>query len=169
MTTSSGHDAHAARQFGEPTPGADTAERPGSYAIVIDEDRVLVVDDGRRLYLPGGGALADETPIDTLRRELREETGYELSDATLFQEARQWVTDETGTSINKHCSFFVVDLADLGGRDVLVTTDGVARWAPSQAAIDLMAEDASRWALSVALCAQAIVRTLGRADHSPAA
>jgi ADP-ribose pyrophosphatase YjhB (NUDIX family) len=166
MTTSAGHEAHAARQFGEPGPGAETDECPGSYAIVIDEDRVLVVDDGRRLSLPGGGAEPGESPLDALRRVLRDETGYEVADASLFQEARQWVTDEIGTAVNKHCSFFVVDLGD---RDRLVTSDGVARWAPSQAAIDLMAEEASRWALSVALCAQAIVRTLGRTDHSPAA
>lgn len=170
MTASVDHEvggSHEARQFGTPEPGLPAVERPGSYAIIVDDDRVLVIDDGRQFYLPGGGAEPGETPLETVQREVLEETGHEAAEAVTFHEARQWVVDdETDTAVNRHCTFFLVELGDRPDR--LLPLEEHARWAPREAAVDLMAEEASRWALSVALCAQAIVTTLG-AGRSPAA
>ena len=49
-------------------------------AIVIDGDRVLVVQDPtKRHIMPGGRLEPDETPEDALRREVLEETGWSLA------------------------------------------------------------------------------------------
>ena len=49
-------------------------------AIVIDGDRVLVVQDpSKRHIMPGGRLEPDETPEDALRREVLEETGWSLT------------------------------------------------------------------------------------------
>jgi 8-oxo-dGTP diphosphatase len=147
------------RQFGAPEPGLPTAVRPGAYAIVLDHDRILVIDDGRQFCLPGGGVEADEDLLAALHREVREETGHDLDHATPFQRALQWVAAD-GRAINKDCHFFLATLGDRAAEPL--STEGVARWAPQDAALDLMAEEASRWAVSVALCAHAIVAGLSR-------
>lgn len=154
-----GGGAAGVRQFGEPRPGVECRVREGAYVIVVDRDRILVIDDGRRFFLPGGGFEAGEDALAALRREVREETGHVLTEATPFQRARQWVFDEpTGEAVNKDCHFFLGELGDRAAQPL--STDGVARWAPQAAALDLMAEEASRWAVSVALCAHAIVSGL---------
>ena len=58
----------------------------GVKAILIDDGRVLLVQHTygpARWELPGGGVHRGETPLDGVRREIREELGVDLSDATL--------------------------------------------------------------------------------------
>jgi hypothetical protein len=129
------------------------------HAIVVDGDRILVLDDGRHLTLPGGPVRGDDEPTVVLARQLRQQTGHRLDGALPFQHAHQRAADPvTGAPIDKECSFYLVDLGPRAG--AALAPDRAARWAPRAAALDLMAEDASRWALSVALCAQAIVTGL---------
>lgn len=53
--------------------------RIGVRAIIFMEDRLLLTEnDFGEVKLPGGGVEAGESEIDALRREVREETGYEV-------------------------------------------------------------------------------------------
>jgi 8-oxo-dGTP pyrophosphatase MutT (NUDIX family) len=56
-------------------------ERQAVYGIIRNERGVLLVRDrssGNRWDLPGGGVDASETPLQALRREIKEETGLEV-------------------------------------------------------------------------------------------
>jgi 8-oxo-dGTP pyrophosphatase MutT (NUDIX family) len=66
--------------FGAPQANQPCTERRAAYAVVFDPDvcdgagRVAAVrGPSGRLWLPGGGSLADESPAQTVIREVREE------------------------------------------------------------------------------------------------
>lgn len=71
----------------------------GAYGIIILDKRIALVRKARggykgKLDLPGGGIEHTETPIDTLKRELKEEVNGTLIKATLL--------DATAVNIKWH-------------------------------------------------------------------
>lgn len=54
--------------------------RPAAYAIILNRDKVLIVDTRttRKYFFPGGGVNIGEKIEDALRREVREEVGIEV-------------------------------------------------------------------------------------------
>jgi 8-oxo-dGTP diphosphatase len=59
---------------------APRVQRTGAYALILDEDRVLLsrYAGTGRWSLPGGGIDHGEQPVEALHREVREETGLTL-------------------------------------------------------------------------------------------
>jgi 8-oxo-dGTP pyrophosphatase MutT (NUDIX family) len=57
--------------------------RPSVYGVIRDGERVLLLRtrNTHKYALPGGGVELGETLEDALRREVREETGIEISEA----------------------------------------------------------------------------------------
>ncbi len=148
------------RQFGDEQVLA-SADQQRALALVLDRGRVLVLDDGVHFTLPGGPVEDTETET-ALARLVQAETGHEVTEATLFQRAVLHPADEGGVRL--HCDYYRVDLGERSERPL--PHDSVARWAPQEAALDLLGDEASRWALSVALCADAIVTGLRSAPSS---
>src|SRR3989337_3025186 len=65
--------------------------RVGGKAIVLDKDGKILVwqrcesaGGGGKWSLPGGALEKDETPIDSIKREIREETKLEVKDVKPF-------------------------------------------------------------------------------------
>ncbi len=132
------------RQFGTPSAGTTYAKRPGAYAVAVIEGRVLVVETPMGWFLPGGGVMENETPEETLRREVDEETGYGIVALRRLGSARQIV----GGRINKFETFFIVDLT---GQDVAQPEpepDHRPRWVSVEEAILGLREEAQVWALT---------------------
>lgn len=70
------------RRFGPvPRPGQPYRRRPGAYAILPRDGRVLLTFQQApepEFQLPGGGVDAGEHPIPALHREVIEETGWTI-------------------------------------------------------------------------------------------
>lgn len=79
-------------EFGEKIPGQEYCVRPGAYAVLFDSDRrIAVIETKKGYYLPGGGSEADETPEQTLIREIREECGFTILIGEILGEAVEYV------------------------------------------------------------------------------
>jgi len=131
-------------QFGKPLPGREPVDRPGAYGIAFSEGRLLVVEVGRHLYLPGGALLAGEVPEQALHREVLEETGYEIERAVPLAQAGQYIAASDGY-FNKICAFFALDV---GHRVRNYYSPGHSpEWVPIDDAIPAIAEEASAWAI----------------------
>ena len=59
--------------FGSPEPSIQYTERRAAYVVVTTGDKVAMVRDGQKYFLPGGGSLPGEAPEDTVAREVYEE------------------------------------------------------------------------------------------------
>ena len=70
------------KRFGSPPrPGIAYTRRPGAYAIIWHDGRVLVTEETAaqiEIQLPGGGIDPGEGPVQALHREALEETGWSL-------------------------------------------------------------------------------------------
>ena len=64
-------------------------EHIGSYGIIIEDDEIVLIKKANggyvgKLDLPGGGIEHDETPSQTLKREIMEEAGLKVTNYSLF-------------------------------------------------------------------------------------
>lgn len=134
-------------QFGRPVPGRDHKPRPGAYAVVFDRaERLLVVEEDGRLYLPGGGLDPGETAEQALHREFLEETGYTVAILAELGRAKEYVADETPSlAFNKHCVFFAVRLT--GGDGVPAIASNRPSWMELAEALTRLSNEAHRWAV----------------------
>lgn len=61
----------------------------GSYGIIIENDEIILVKKANggykgKLDLPGGGIKHNETPVVTLKREIKEEAGLDITKCSLY-------------------------------------------------------------------------------------
>jgi 8-oxo-dGTP diphosphatase len=135
------------REFGERRPGLDYIRRPGSYALIVDEEgRAAAVRTDKGLFLLGGGAEPWETAEAAVRREVLEESGHEIVQAELLEQAIEYVS-AAGGHLAKECTFFRVRL----GRRVREPDDAhhVLCWLPIADVIRDLAHRSQAWALAL--------------------
>ncbi|MCC5970183.1 MAG: NUDIX hydrolase [Pararhodobacter sp.] len=70
-------------RYGEPRePGRLYRRRPGAYAILMRDSRLLLTHQREphdEFQLPGGGIDPGESPLQALHREVLEETGWRIA------------------------------------------------------------------------------------------
>ncbi len=137
----------AVPEFGQRLPGQTYMPRPGAYALLFDaEGRIAVMETPHGGYLPGGGTEDDETPEDTLRREVREECGLALGGLLKIGEAVQYVyTPGNAAGIRKECVFFRAEVTAEDGK--ATEPDHVLRWLTPAEAGRSLAHESQTWAV----------------------
>ena len=106
--------------FGEKIEGVEYFERPGSYGVIIEENRVGVVRSNRsgKYFLIGGGHDAGESEPEALRREAREEIGYEIEILEKIGAAIEYFYAENDRQyVVKECHFYRARLLGRSGNE----------------------------------------------------
>ncbi|HVE59045.1 MAG TPA: NUDIX domain-containing protein [Pyrinomonadaceae bacterium] len=102
------------KEFGEKIKGARYFVRPGSYGVFIKAYCVGVIksDVFGKYFLVGGGINKGETEIEALRREAREEIGFEIEILTKIGAAADYFYAALDQKyIAKVCHFYRIELA----------------------------------------------------------
>lgn len=76
---------HKPRIICEKEPNIEYRERKCAYAIIEDDNgNIAITNDGKYFFF-GGGTENNESALETLKREMLEETGYAIKDINRFQ------------------------------------------------------------------------------------
>jgi 8-oxo-dGTP diphosphatase len=97
------------KEFGEKVEGAEYLRRAGSYAVIIDDERigVLKASGYDTYFLVGGGIDAGESETETLRREAAEEIGFQLEVGEKTGEAVEYFYSAREKQyVAKECNFY---------------------------------------------------------------
>jgi len=90
-------------------PKATLIPRRSAYGIVLDDDRLLLVNTRStgKWSFPGGRCEAGETDGEAAIREVREETGVNIAvGAVLVEIENYWYDDTTGDAYHQRGIFF---------------------------------------------------------------
>ncbi|MBN2267920.1 MAG: NUDIX domain-containing protein [Acholeplasmataceae bacterium] len=66
------------KTFGIKNDYIEYKNRYGAYAIIINQDKIGIIESDKGLFLVGGEKLLGESNEDCIKRECLEETGYHL-------------------------------------------------------------------------------------------
>lgn len=111
-------EASSATIFGTRPSQAETTLRFASYAVIANhEGRVAAVSVDVRgqalLWLPGGGRNGNETPEQTIEREVREELGFGVRVLQWIGDAIQFfLAAEEDRWYEMHARFYLAELAE---------------------------------------------------------
>lgn len=99
-------------RFGAPPyPGRSYRRRPGAYALLLREGRVLLTCQQQpepEFQLPGGGIDPGEGPVAALHREVMEETGWTISAPRLVGSYRRFCyMPDYDLQAEKRCSVWL--------------------------------------------------------------
>ena len=134
------------QEFGLKQDNIEYTPRPGAYAFIVKDHQILLVDIDGRIYLPGGGLEKNETLKEGLKRELLEETGYEIIIHEQVAEANQYLySNFHKTYFKKLGTFFHCSLGD----KVQEATDHNHSlvWVPLSEASQVLKQEFQIWAL----------------------
>lgn len=101
--------------FGEKIENLNYINIPSVYAVILNDakEKVLTVRNGKGHYfLPGGGLEENESHEEGIKRELLEETGYNVSIDSYIGKAKMYFTSSNNVPLLNDGYFYSVTLLE---------------------------------------------------------
>lgn len=138
--------------FGEKLDGLEYQKRKGVYAVIFNsvKNKVVTVQTARGHYfLPGGGIEANEKNEDCLKREMLEETGYEISIGSFIGKAMKYFQSTKNESILSEGYFYLAEL--LNKTQYPVEDDHFLKWISVENIEEFLIHEHHIWAVKEGL------------------
>lgn len=145
-------------QFGKLEEGEAFLDRPGSYAVIPKDDKILLVKiiGWGKYFLPGGGIDEGEDALVALRREVGEETGFLVRIHEEIGKANEYIyAPKFGVKLNKISVFYTAELIG-ENPDLKIEADHQVEWHSVEGALALLHLESNQWAVKKALDDQLI-------------
>jgi 8-oxo-dGTP pyrophosphatase MutT (NUDIX family) len=130
--------------FGVMNTAVAYTPRSAAYAVIMDQQgRIAAVTGNQGYFLPGGGSLPDETPEQTIRREVKEELAHEVRIVSQIGEAVQYFfADQEHYRMEAH--FFAAEF--VGGAKG--TGEHELHWLAAETSGKMLYHESLAWAVS---------------------
>jgi 8-oxo-dGTP diphosphatase len=138
--------------FGEKIKGYEYRPRQAVYGIIFDntkEELVTVQTPDGYYWLPGGGIEGKENHHTCLRRELLEETGYEIEITGFVGRAKQYFITSNEDYVANEGNFYLAHLLTKVSEPI--EDDHIIRWVPVEHVEEILYHQHQAWAVKKAL------------------
>jgi 8-oxo-dGTP pyrophosphatase MutT (NUDIX family) len=129
-----------ARIFGRADEHPVTLPREAAYAVIRKAGSIAAVRNGSTYFLPGGGSQGQESPMETITREVAEELECEIEIAYEIGRAVQYFySNDDETSYRMEATFYSARLASEPRGEVFWVAEAVLK--------NLLYHECHRWAI----------------------
>ena len=139
------------RQYGRKIQGVSYLERPGAYALIVNDKNevAMLVDVDGKYHLPGGGIQDNESPQEAVKREAVEEVALNIIIKKELGSAKQYCYSSVlDKHINKICMYFLV--RDFWASDKCVIAEHDVLWINIDQAEALLEHESHSWGVKQA-------------------
>ena len=135
------------KQFGDFKKENNYTPRIGAYGIITNSDGLVAcLTTSNGTFLPGGGQDENETLVQTLEREVLEETGYSIKNIHKLAKGGQYCfASDLDCHLNKIEHFYSAEAEDLVQNSI--EDDHKLHWYSPQKLAKILKEEVQSWAI----------------------
>lgn len=98
-------------RIGNKVEGVIYTKRPASYVIIErkEDKKIAIATEGKTYFFLGGGIEKEETELEALKRELIEESGYNIKNIRYFDKVTAWADGVKRGPLDVTATFYIAN------------------------------------------------------------